>query len=386
MSSALTLRRVAAIRPTSGLPLDVVVMLAVIVGSVMLLQGGFALTQPSDAHPDAIAVALAVLTALPLLAWRRRPFAVLVACAAGSLAMAVAGAPIALPLAPAVAIYLLAAGRTAEAPWSAAMTATVVAALIAYLAATALTESTWPLSEAFHAGLLWAVAWFAGERTRLERVRIGERIEAARRERHVAAVEERARIARDLHDSVGHALNVIGVRAGAARLRDDPARTQETLASIEDIARRTVTEMDKLVGALRAGEAVNVEAPPSLDALDGLVNQHAAGGLDIRRRVSGTPRPLPATVEQAVFRILQEALTNASRHGTGTARVHLTFTDHDVVVVVANPVDATVPGKRTGHGVVGMTERARLVGGTLHIERSPDRHLLRARLPYDPAA
>lgn len=385
MTSALTLRRAAAIRPTSGLPLDIVVVLAVTVGAVMLLQGGFALTRPTDAHPDAIDVTAAVLTALPLLAWRRRPFAVFVACAVGSVAMAAAGAPIGVPLAPAVAVYLLAAGRTAHAPWSAAMTATVVASLIAYLSATALTESTWPVSEAFHAGLLWAVAWFAGERTRLQRARIAEHLDAARRERQLAAAEERARIARDLHDSVGHALNVIGIRAGAARLRADPQRSQEALAAIEDVARRSVADIDQLVGALRAGEPASVDVPPGLDALNGLVEEHAAGGLEISRRVSGTQRPLTAAVDQAVFRILQEAFTNASRHGTGTARLHLTFTDRDVVVVVANPVDPTTSRSRTGHGLAGMAERARLVGGTLHVEPSAARHVVRARLPYDPA-
>ena len=165
-----------------------------------------------------------------------------------------------------------------------------------------------------------------------ERARRAER--EAENERRLAVAEERARIARDLHDSAGHAINVIGVLAGAARLRGEPAG--ETLETIETIARDTVGELDGLLRALREGDAETT--PTGLASLDTLLSHHTACGLDVTLRAAGPARPLAGSVDQAAYRILQEALTNAARHGTGSARVDLAFRDAGIELTVVNPV------------------------------------------------
>src|SRR5262249_58944282 len=135
------------------------------------------------------------------------------------------------------------------------------------------------------------------------------------------------RIAGDLHDSVGHAISVMGVRAGAARLRPD--RALPALEAIEEMARQTIAEMDHIVGLLREGRGVieGVEAPPALGSIQALIADRESAGLDVTFSASGTPRPVSAAVDQAAYRILQEALTNAARHGGGTGSGGLACAD-----------------------------------------------------------
>jgi signal transduction histidine kinase len=209
----------------------------------------------------------------------------------------------------------------------------------------------------------------------------------AERERLLAAATERARIARDLHDSAGHAISVIAVRAGAARLRhhQDPDRSLAALEAIEQLARQTAEEIDQLVGTLREGGPANgaVDAPPGLASLDTLLAHHQAAGLEVTLDTAGAPKPLGAAADQAAYRILQEALTNAARHGTGSARIELAFGDTAVELRVINPVPAGgSPRPGGGHGLVGMRERATLLGGDLDAERANGAFRIRARIPY----
>jgi signal transduction histidine kinase len=209
----------------------------------------------------------------------------------------------------------------------------------------------------------------------------------AARERQLAVAEERARIARDLHDSAGHALNVIAVRAGAARLRHDrePGRSRTALAAIEDIARQTVADIDQFIGTLRADDAPAgvVDAPPGLASLDALLAQNAAAGLRVTATRTGTARAIGAAPDQAAYRILQEALTNAARHGTGTAHVELGYGEMALEITVTNPVRAGLrPAASRGHGVIGMHERAALLGGQLTAGRAGDTFRVGARIPY----
>src|SRR5262249_53333000 len=143
-----------------------------------------------------------------------------------------------------------------------------------------------PGSELLHSGLAWAGAWFAGERTRLRREQIEDlkahalRAEReAERERLLAAAEERARIARDLHDSAGHAISLIAVPAGAARLRhrQEPDRSLAALEAIEEVARQTAAEIDAMVGSLRESGSDNDVAvlPVGLASLDRLIARHS---------------------------------------------------------------------------------------------------------------
>jgi signal transduction histidine kinase len=197
------------------------------------------------------------------------------------------------------------------------------------------------------------------------------------------------RIARDLHDSAGHAINVILVQAGAARLhaQQDPERARAALSTIEDVARETVTEIDRLVGSLREDGAPDdaehaVDPPLTLAALTALVERHRANGLGVQLGVEGEERPLPRAVDMAAYRILQEALTNAAKHGGSAARVEIAYGPGALTLAVSNPSARAEAGGPPGHGLVGMRERALLLGGRFEVEGGDGTFRVRAELPY----
>ena len=393
MSSTATSQRLVAVPSRSGALFDLALTVAALVASLALLSHG-APSRPGRDELDLIGVVLVACSTVPLIAWRRFPLGVFVVTAAASVLLAGLGYPFALALGPVAALYLLAASRERENPWTPRTTATVVGLLMADLSALAAAQGTGPGTELLHAGLPWAVAWFAGERTRLRREHIAELRERARRaereaerERLLAVAEERARIARDLHDSAGHAINVIAVRAGAARLRhrQDPDRSLLALEAIEDVARQTAAEIDHMVGTLRESGSENgvVEAPAGLASLNTLIGHHAAAGLEVTLDASGAPRPLSGAADQAAYRILQETLTNAARHGAGRVHIELAFANAAVELTVTNPVVVNGASRSGGgHGLIGMRERATLLGGDLDAERANGTFRVRARIPY----
>lgn len=367
---------------------------ATLTGSLALLAHGigFGASEPGSGELDWISGILTACATAPLVAWRRAPGVVFVLTASASVLLGALGYPIGLPLGPTAALYLFAASRDENDPWSQRSTAAVVALFLAYLGATALGEGGFPGSQLLHTGLAWAVVWFAGERTRLRREHIAELQERARRaerdaerERRLAVAEERARIARDLHDAAGHAINVIALWAGAARMRQNPKRSQAALEAIEELARKTVADIDRIVGTLRDRASGNgaVDAPPGLASLDTLVARHTAAGLDVSVVRQGQPRQLESSLDQAAYRILQEALTNAVRHGTGPSRVELAFGEAALQLTISNAVPGE-PAPRTngGHGLIGMRERVTLLGGSLEAQRANGSFHVRAHLPY----
>jgi signal transduction histidine kinase len=346
---------------------------------------------------DAPAVALAALATLPLVARRRSPLGVLALTPAASAALNGLGYAPGPPFGPTVALFFVAADeRTRARVWA---TAAVVLGLFAvHVGATAIAEGGFPLTSLLFGILVWGTAWVAGDQVRQRRGRAAEaRERAARaerdreRDRRLAAAEERARIARDLHDSAGHAINVILVQASAARLLQerDPDRARMALETVEEVARETVTEIDRLVRVLRDDDeaAAAVEPPSGLAELSSLTERHRAAGLDVSVRVRGDRRSLPRAVDRTAYRILQEALTNAAVHGRGAASVEMDFAPNGLELAVSNPTassDETVaparepsseeesgppaPRSRGGHGIVGMRERAALVGGSVRVE------------------
>jgi signal transduction histidine kinase len=383
---------------------DVVIAAALLAGSLALLRhgshGGIGALRRELGQSNLVRIVLAACSTVPLVAWRRGPVGVFAFTAAASGLLAGLGYPLGLLLGPTAALYLL-AGSQQQTSWMRRSIVIVVALMAALLGATAAAQGILPGSKPFErtglawvVALAWVAAWLAGERTRLRREQIAQlnewalRVEReAERERLLAAAEERARIARDLHDSAGHAISVIAVRAGAARLRHprDPDRSLAALEAIEGLARQTAAEIDQIVGSLRRGSpaAGMVEAPAGLSSLDTLVARHRAAGLEITLESAGAPRPLGAAADQAAYRILQEALTNATRHGTGSARIELAFGDRALELEVTNPVPVGgSPRPGGGHGVTGMRERARLLGGDLEVERPNGAFRLRALLPY----
>ncbi|HKP10267.1 MAG TPA: histidine kinase [Gaiella sp.] len=340
---------------------------------------------------DALGVALALAMALPLVARRIWPVPVLavVAPATGALYALDYGFP---PVAFAVALYTVARWPDGT---RAAIRNAVLAGSVAVLLVPSLARHGFGPG-VFAGTVVWALAWFAGDRMRQRHERIASAAERARqaereaeRERRLASAEERTRIARDLHDSAGHAVNVILVQAGAARLllEQDPARSRAALRTIEDVARETLVEIDQLVRALRdPGGTDGVEPPAGLAALDTLVARSRSAGLDVEVEETGERRALPRGIDQAAYRILREALTNASRHGAGTARVELRYGASALELVVTNPLRAGVGEGREGHGIVGMRERAALVDGTLEALPEDGSFRVRATLPYREAS
>lgn len=394
VSSTASIHRPLATRRVAFL--DVLVAAATLGASLALLSHGVAgVSGAGEGHLDAVAVLLVACSTLPLLAWRRAPLGVFALTAAATVVLAALGYRIGLALGPAVALYLLAASRDEGSPWTPPSTVAVVGLFLVFLSATAAAQGGFPFSELLHTGLAWAVAWFAGERSRLRREHLADLEQRAartqreaERERLLATAEERARIARDLHDSAGHAINVIAVRAGAARLRhqQDPDRSLLALAAIEEVARQTAEDVEQIVATLReddAGDGV-VEAPPGLASLDTLIAHHAEAGLTVALDTAGVARPLGAPADQAAYRILQEALTNAARHGSGGARVELGFGDAALALTVTNPVRAgDSPQSNGGHGLIGMRQRTSMLGGNLDAERAGGSFRVRARIPYE---
>lgn len=392
MTSTSAARRLFTDRPRTRPLIDVAVAAAALVGTLtQLSHGGVIPDRPGSPGVNLVGVVLAVCATVPLLAWRRFPLGVFVVTAAATVLQAGLGHGVDLTLGPAIALFLLAASREPRAPWTGRTTATVLALLVAYLGAAALARRGFPAVELLHTGLAWAVAWFAGERTRLRREQLSELHERvlhaerdAQRERQLAVAQERTRIARDLHDSAGHAVSLIAVRAGAARLRhhDDPERSYAALEAIEQLARQTAGEIDQIVGTLREPANGGVETPPGLASLKTLIAQHASAGLEVTLDTTGTPRPLGAAADQAAYRILQEALTNAAHHGAGSAHIGLVFADSAVELDVTNPVRANGTTRHSGgHGLIGMRERATLLGGTLEVVRGNGAFRVYARIP-----
>jgi signal transduction histidine kinase len=383
-----------AMRPRREMLIDVAIAGVAFSASVMLLARHVSPLQPEKGQLNWVSGALIVCSTVPLVAWRRAPRTVFFVTSGAWVLLGGLGYSIGLPAGPAVALYLFAASRTDVDPWTRRDTATAVTLFVAYLGATAFGGRGFPWSEFFHAGLAWTVAWFAGERSRLRRERLAELEERARRadrelerERLLALAEERARIARDLHDSVGHAINVIVVRAGAARMHydRDPDRSRAAIVAIEEVARQTAGEIDQIVGTLRDPESEHEAstAPLGLASLPGLAAHHSAGGLDVTVATAGPPRALDHPVDLAAYRILQEALTNAARHGAGPAQVELLYCDSALGLTITNPVrDSSPEPASRGHGLIGMRERATLLGGSFDADRNNGTFRVRARLPY----
>ncbi|MGS2617809.1 sensor histidine kinase [Micromonospora sp. LZ34] len=238
-----------------------------------------------------------------------------------------------------------------------------------------------------HAG--WLVAVIVGV-TRNRRAYLAEaqaralaaeqRMEEEARNR---ATEERLRIARELHDVLGHHLSLINVQASAALHRPDPARSAQALTAIKQTSKETLRELRTTLGILRReGEAPTAPAS-GLNRLYELVTTAGRSGLEIRTELAET-RPLPPEVDLAAYRIVQEALTNVTRHAGATAAVIRVRPDRDDVLVEVEDDGSGAPGP-PGNGILGMGERARALGGSLTTGPRPDGGFrVCARLPLRP--
>ena len=284
---------------------------------------------------------------------RRAPVAALAVVLAAGVASPVATPFALLALVP---LYGIAVHRTAR---------TAAAGAVAVVAAVALSAAIWGggggVGEAVAtAGLVIALADRAGAR---ERALLAER----------AAADERLRIARELHDAVGHDVSLMVVQAQALGATSDDERVRAATDAIADLGRRTMAEMHRTLRVLRDDEQAERAPQPGLAELDAVLNGARAAGVDVHIAVEGAPRPLDPALDASALRIVQEAVTNVVRHAGGApATVTVRYRPDALELVVADEggAGAAAAAERAGgHGLVGMRERAALFGGTLDAGR-----------------
>ncbi|WP_235036617.1 sensor histidine kinase [Actinomadura sp. K4S16] len=343
-------------------------------------------------------------TRMPLYSWallavacgalyfrRRRPVAVaavtLVACAVYY--------PVTEPDGPAVLTFVVALYTAASEGY---LTAAVVLAGIS-VGATVTADARDDVNHLADAAGFLLIGWFVAVvaiggvvrnrraylREAEERARVAERGREAEARRR--AIEERLRIARELHDVLGHNISLINVQATAALhgLRREPERAEDALTAIKQASKDVLREMRATLGVLRqVDEAAPVTPAPGLARLDELTRGITAVGVEIRTEVEGEPRPLPAEADLAAFRIVQEALTNVTRHsGATSAAVRIRYgADHVVLSVEDDGTPGSSPPSADGSGIRGMRDRAETLGGTLDAGPAPNGGFtVRARLP-----
>jgi signal transduction histidine kinase len=341
-----------------------------------------------NGHSEATAVALSVAEIAPLLLRRRYPVAVVVGVTAVSLAMIAVGVWV-VPLPLGVALYTLTSLREQRAARAAGFVV-ILAVAIAVLSAGKLEFGAGAARVVF---LIAAALLGDSIRSRRAYVReIEEKAERLERERESearrAAAEEQARIARELHDIVAHALSVIVVQAGAADdvFEVDPARAREPIRAIDSAARAALADLRRVLGILQ--DPAEYEPQPGLDQLDRLVDQIRATGLHVSLEVEGSPRPLSVAVELSAFRIVQEALTNSLKHAAAEhVRVRIRYGEkleleiRDDGVGHGDGADGTA-----GSGLIGMRERVALLGGTITAGATPGGgYRVSAEIPIDEA-
>jgi signal transduction histidine kinase len=347
-------------------------------------------------HLDALAYALLALGPLALLVRRRHPRAVLAFVFGVTLVYVVLGyvqGPNYLSLLFAVVAAALAGDRIAA-------RVALVAGWVVFLwlpAALGITGAPTVLPAlAITAWLLVLLAGAEGMRVRRERAAEARR--ARELQHHRQADEERLRIARELHDVLAHSISLINVQSGVALhlLDEQPEQARTALAAINDASADALREVRSVLGVLRgSGEQPPRTPTAGLARLDELVSRAEAAGVQVSLDISGERRPLPARIDLAAFRIVQESLTNIIRHaGSGTATVSLTYGGSELTVRVdddGHGADSSHSGGDSGggeagnwmgSGIVGMRERAAVLGGSLDAGPLPAGGFrVQARLP-----
>jgi signal transduction histidine kinase len=340
--------------------------------------------------PFAVNVVAVAAIALPLAWWRTSPLRATVCLFA--VAMPVEWLTSAGDL-PAIWFTLLALSFGLGAHEDGRGAIAGIGVLVAGIIATTAISGSLTVGDVAFPAVLVAAFCVAG-RTARSRARLaGELHEAAARanERRAAraeraVVEERKRIAREMHDVVAHSMSVMVVQAGGARriLERDPVRARDAAELIAGTGREALVELQRLLGVLHLEPA----AAPTLDCLDGLVERARAGGLPVALTVDGVRRRLPDGVEHAAYRVVQEAITNAIKYAAAApTEVHVSYGLRDLELHVGDRgPGAGAPGRigGGGHGLVGMRERVRIFGGELHTGRRDGGGFeVRARIPLE---
>jgi signal transduction histidine kinase len=350
---------------------------------------------PSDTRWS---VAFALAITVPLVLRRRYPFAVMAAVGAAATVYNVLDIPpdpYTLTFAVLLAVYSVSAyARQGLAVVAAVVTA--VALVVVNLPA--FDENDY--ADIVNQFVLLGGGWVVGQNTRyrwrqaeLLRERAA-RVEREQRERErVAILEERGRLAREIHDVIAHSVGVIAVQAGAARAvaEQRPDRARDALGAIEEVSKDTLVELRRALGALRsADDDASLRPAPGLAVLDELAEQIGRAGVRVSIREEGDRRELPSAVDLSAYRVIQEALTNIVKHsGAAGATVTIRFEPSWLEVLVADEGGVRPSGRGrgggTGHGLIGMRERVSVLGGEFEAGTAGKGFVVRARFPLTAA-
>jgi signal transduction histidine kinase len=368
--------------------------------AVVLTAVAFGELTRSGQQLDVLGAILLALQTVPV-AWRRRdPMRILITTGLAIIVYSGLGYPLSSGyLGVFVAFYTVAAHEPRRrAVVAAAVTALgILASFISYAVFGTDPTGTADMTATY---LSFGLAWLIGDNLRVRRAytrQLEQRaadLEREREERAALAVsQERARIARELHDVVAHHVSVMVVQASGARrvLENNPAAASDALAAVETAGRTALSEMRRMLEVLRTDEA-GVGPQPGLGELERLAAQVREAGLPVELSVEGAPRELPGALDLAAYRIVQEALTNTVKHaGKASARVRVRYEPEALTLEVADDGrGAAAPllaegEEGAGHGLIGMRERVALYGGTLEAGPVfPGGYRVLASFPLDP--
>jgi signal transduction histidine kinase len=353
-----------------------------------------------------LAIVLTLIIILPLTLRRHYPLAVLIVMTVAILSYRSLNIPESSFTFYALLLAFFSVGAYGDRRWRGWVRGLTALAIIGYLTysvffierswifpvKTLLSQVSVILSDAF----LFGAAWWIGDVFRIRRERElelqertvqleHERDENARR----AVLDERVRIARELHDVVAHHVSVMGIQAGAARriLKQQPEKANEVLSQIETSSRQAVDELQRLLGFLRQQNQVDELTPqPSLKQLEMLVNHMYEAGLPVEIRIEGDLQPLPPGVDLSAYRIVQEALTNTLKHaGPARASVTIRYVTNAIELEIRDDGRGTTQIENLeshGRGLIGMRERVTLHGGEFTARNAPGTgFVVRAKLP-----
>jgi signal transduction histidine kinase len=353
------------------------------------------LAQDSRRDPDGWTIALILLMTLPIAYRRIAPDVVMITTGAAALSYYSLGYPDTVAaLGTLIALYSVAAHGHRRLAIQ-ALIGTAVGLSISILV-TDLGDLTLQILVSNY--IIYGTAWVVGDNMRTRRAYTHEleaRAAGLERERETqsreAVIEERRRIAREMHDVVAHSVSVMVVQAGAARkvLDSKPAQARDALSSIETTGRQTLTEMRRLTGVLRGGEHADKTPQPGLGYIEKLIEQTREAGLPVEVTVQGQPYELPQGADLSAFRIVQEALTNSLKHaGPSHANVYITYASGKLELRVTDDgrgaAERLSNGSAGGHGLVGMRERVAMFGGELKTGPLPGGgYEVRATLPLE---
>jgi signal transduction histidine kinase len=340
-------------------------------------------------------VILVALTTAPIALRRYRPVAVLAVTVGAATLLLIVTSQAQFPVGVLVALYTVAS--RCERPVSIRAAEWVALPIIVAVVA----------NNGPHVGrvipelAVFAIAWVIGDNIRTRRAYLAElvaraaRLEREREEKAERAVsEERARIARELHDVVAHNVSVMVVQASAGEevFDTNPQRARESLAAVASTGRAALAELRRLLGVIRAEEDHQGAAyapQPGIEYLGELVRQVRETGLDVELSVLGEPRQLPEAVGLCAYRIVQEALTNTLKHADAAhAQVNVRYVSDALELQVLDDghAGATMNGESDGQGLIGMRERVALFGGELRAgSRADQGYEVRARIPLEEA-